>query len=292
MKIDARLIALAALVLVAVAPRASIAADTKPRPPNIVILLADDMGFSDLGCFGSEIETPAIDKLAAGGVRFTQFYNTGRCWPTRASIMTGLDAHQAHMAMPLGPKAPPGYTGVMVKSQPMIPELLAAAGYRTYHVGKWHIDNRQRGPNESWPLGRGFLHSYLVLDHDNYFAPKVMYRDAERLTKLPPDYYLTDAMADEAIARLKEHAADHADAPFFLYLAFTAPHFPLHARANDVAHYRGKYRAGWDAVRAARYERLRSQNIIDCALSPRDDKAKAWAELTSDEQDAWDARMA
>lgn len=260
--------------------------------PNVVLILADDLGFSDLGCYGSEIETPAIDHLAASGLRFTQFYNTARCWPTRASLMTGLYPHQARMAMNFGEKAPPAYSGNIPLSCRMIPELLRSAGYRSYHVGKWHLNGGAKQPNHTWPRGRGFEHSYFLLGHDNYFFPKLIHDDSTRIEQFPDDYYVTDALSNRAVKYLKEHHDGHRGEPFFLYLAYTAPHFPLHARADDVAHYRGRYRLGWDELRQRRYRRLRDLGVIDCPLSPRDPAAAAWDGLSDAVRSAWDARMA
>ena len=267
-------------------------AEAPPNRPNIVLILADDLGFSDLGCYGSEIETPALDRLAAGGLRFNQFYNTGRCWPTRASLMTGLYPHQSRMAMNFGEQAPPAYSGFVPPAARMIPELLAPRGYRSYHVGKWHLNSKGPKPNDTWPLGRGFARSYALMDHDRYFSPKSHYEGNDALPSPADDFYVTDFMSDHAAKYLQQHAAAHADQPFFLYLAYTAPHFPLHARADDVARFRGKFRNGWDKLRAARHRRLQEQGLINCELSPRDPDAKEWASLSAAEQDEWDARMA
>lgn len=261
------------------------------RPPNVVLVLADDLGFADLGCYGSEIETPHLDRLAARGLRFSQFYNTARCWPSRAALMTGLYPHQAGIAMNFGAAAPFGYRGLVPKSARMIPELLAAKGYRSYHVGKWHL-NRGGEHNDTFPLGRGFQRSLFVGDHDNYFAPKMLLEDRTRLPVPEPGYYLTDAMGETAVRHLQVHAAQAKDAPFFLYLAFTAPHFPLHAKADDVARLIGRYREGWDATRVARHRRQKELGLVRCDLSPRDPEAKAWDTLSDAEQTEWDARMA
>lgn len=261
--------------------------------PNIVLVFADDMGYSDLGCYGSEIETPALDRLANGSLRFTQFYNTGRCWPSRAALLTGLYPHQARKAMTFGDDAPPAYSGRVPESCRMIPELLAPLGYRSYHVGKWHLNRRGGGPNETWPLARGFDRSYYIVSQDNYFSPKLVYDEDKRIGRPDEDgYYATEVLSRRAVQYLRTHAAEAADKPFFLYLAYTAPHFPLHALARDVARYRGRYRDGWDKFRQRRLRRMRELGIIDCELSPRDPDAKAWDSLSVAEQDEWDARMA
>jgi arylsulfatase len=268
------------------------AARARERRPNVVLIVADDLGFSDIGCYGSEILTPELDRLAAGGLRFRQFYNTGRCWPTRASLLTGLYPHQAHMAMNFGDDAPPAYSGNIPFRCRMIPELLKPLGYRSYHVGKWHLNNRARGSNQTWPLGRGFDRSYFLAREDNYFFPRLVFDDNRKIDEFPSDYYATDALNDCAVAYLKEHGARHKTAPFFLYLAYTAPHFPLHARAEDVARYRGAYRVGWHHVRQQRYRRLVELGVVNCPLSPRDPSAAAWDDLGDAEKVEWDARMA
>ncbi len=273
-------------------PPATRAAEPLPPRPNIVLIMADDMGFSDLGCYGGEIETPNLDRLAAGGLRFTQFYNTGRCWPTRTSLLTGLYPHQAGRAMSFGPTAPRAYRGLIPPSCRMIPEVLAPRGYRCYHVGKWHLNKPGPGPNETWPLGRGFHHSYYLVTQDNYFSPRLIYDENRKITRPGGDYYATEVLSRRAVDYLKQHAVDYPRQPFFLYLAYTAPHFPLHALARDVARYRGKYTAGWDVVRKARYDRMRAMGIVDCRLSARDPDAVPWDRLSEREKDEWDARMA
>ena len=229
------------------------------RSPNIVLILADDLGYSDLGCYGSEIETPNLDKLAAGGLRFTQFYNTARCWPTRAAILTGYYAQQVRRDTVPGVKS--GGAGVRPAWARLLPEMLKPLGYRSYHSGKWHVDGM--------PLAGGFDHSYYVEDLGRYFSPKKLYADDQQLPAVDPKsgYYTTVAMADAAIGFLKEHAAEHSGKPFFQYLAFNAPHFPLQALPEDIARYRDKYRDGWQAVRRRRYERMKQLGIVDCSLS-------------------------
>jgi len=229
---------------------------TATRPPNVLIVLADDMGFSDIGCYGGEIETPNLDKLAAGGVRFTHGYSTARCWPTRSCIMTGYYAQQVRMDPPRGPL--PQWARVM-------PHYLKPAGYRCYHSGKWHV----RGAPKPCADG-GFDHSYKLDDHDRHFYPRTHQEDDKPLPPVKPgsDYYTTTHMADHMIRCLKEHAEQHADKPFFGYLAFTSPHFPVQAHQEDIARYRERYLAGWDAIREGRWKRLREMGIVNCALSP------------------------
>lgn len=219
-------------------------------PPNFLIILADDLGFSDLGCYGGEIATPNLDALAAGGLRFSQFYNTGRCWPTRSALMSGYYPQQIRMDPPRG-RVPDWCR--------FLPQRLAPRGYRSYLSGKWHI---MGAPD---PLAdAGFAHAYVLDDHDRNFHPQQLREDGRRLPPVPRDtgYYTATACADHAIRCLREHAAQHAGQPFVSYLAFTVPHFPLQAPAEDIARYRDRYRAGWDALRSERQQRLRALGLF------------------------------
>jgi arylsulfatase len=213
------------------------------------------MGFSDAGCYGGEIATPNLDRLAASGLRFTQMYSTGRCWPSRACILTGYYAQQVRMDPPKGRL--PAWCR-------LAPHYLGPLGYRCYHDGKWHI----RGAPKPVADG-GFDHSYHLADQDRFFSPRRHWRDDRPLAPVSPDsgYYATTAIADRAIRRLKDHARRHADRPFFHYLAFTCPHFPLHALKEDIARYRTRYAKGWDAVRTARWQRMRDMGLVNCKLS-------------------------
>jgi arylsulfatase A-like enzyme len=229
------------------------------RAPNVVVMLADDLGFSDLGCYGGEIATPNLDRLATSGLRFTQFYNTARCWPTRGALLTGFYAQQ--IRRDTLPGIPSGGRGKRPGWARLLPEMLAPLGYRSYHSGKWHIDGM--------PLQTGFDRSYYLRDQGRYFSPQVHYEDDK---KLPPvergsGFYGTIAIADHAVKYLKEHNAEHAQRPFFLYLAFTAPHFPLHALPEDIARYEDRYDNGWKQVRAARWRRMQEIGIVDGRLS-------------------------
>ncbi len=217
------------------------------------------MGYSDAGCYGGEIATPNLDELAKNGLRFTQFYNTARCWPSRAAILTGYYAQQVRRDTLPGIKS--GSQGVRPAWAKLLPEMLRPLGYRTYHSGKWHVDGK--------PLENGFDHSYSLNDHDRHFAPKAHTEDDKPLPAVDPKsgYYSTTAIADHAIKCLKEHADQYADRPFLEYLAFTAPHFPLHAPPEDIARYRKTYLAGWDAMREQRWERLKSLKIGGTSLS-------------------------
>ncbi len=258
--------------------------------PNIVLIMADDMGYSDLGCYGSEIATPNLDRLAAGGVRFTQFYNTARCCPTRAALLTGLYQHQAGIGHMVGNRGVPAYQGYLNDRCVTIAEVLRAGGYRTYMAGKWHVgDNRPH-----WPTDRGFDRYFgLVNGGSNYFRldpGRIMARDDAPYAPEGDDFYMTDAFADAATSFISEHG--RSDRPFFVYVAYTAPHWPLHARPEDIARYRGKYMDGWDALRKRRHQRLIEMGIVDenWALTPRDDRAPAWADM--EDKQARDLKMA
>ncbi|HTU88847.1 MAG TPA: arylsulfatase [Gemmataceae bacterium] len=225
-----------------------------PKKPNILILLADDMGFSDLGCYGGEIHTPNLDGLARKGLRFTQFYNTARCWPSRAALLTGYYAQQVRRDTVPGVVS--GSRGVRPAWAPLLPEMLRPLGYRGYHSGKWHVDGR--------PLQNGFDHSYLLQDLGRYFHPRVHFKDDRKLPPVGADsgYYSTIAIADHAIECLKDHAEHFAGKPFFQYVAFNAPHFPLQALPEDIARYRDAYRRGWDIVRLERWQRMKKMGIV------------------------------
>ena len=179
--------------------------------PNIMVILADDLGFSDLGCYGGEIETPNLDGLARGGLRFTQFYNTARCWPTRASLLTGYYAQQ--VGRDELPGVPGGSKGKRPKWARLLPDTLRPLGYRSYHSGKWHIDGM--------PVANGFDRSYYLRDQGRFFNPQVHWEDDRKLPPIEPGsgYYATTAIADHAIRILKQHAAEFGDRPFFHYLA-------------------------------------------------------------------------
>ncbi len=223
--------------------------------PNVVILLADDLGFSDIGCYGGEISTPNLDRLAAGGVRFTQFYNTARCWPSRAALLTGYYAQQVRRDSLPGDRG--GARGERPAWAPLLPELLKPLGYRSYHSGKWHVDGKV--------LAGGFDRSYSLEDHNRLFTPQNHTRDDKPLEPATADanYYATTAIAEHAIDCLREHAAQHANQPFFSYVAFTVPHFPLHALQKDIDRYRQKYLAGWNEMQAARGKRLVELGIVN-----------------------------
>lgn len=226
-----------------------------PKKPNILLLLADDLGFSDLGCYGSEIDTPNLDALAKNGLRFTQFYNTARCWPTRGAILTGYYAQQ--IRRDTVPGVTSGSGGTRPEWSVLLPELLKAGGYRSYHSGKWHIDGQ--------PLKNGFERSYSLNDHDRHFGPKNHAEDDQKLPAADPKdgYYSTTFIANHAIKCLKEHGEKHVKEPFFSFVAFTAPHFPVQAPSDDVAKYKKKYLAGWDQLRDERWKRQKDLDLGD-----------------------------
>ncbi len=241
----------ACIVCVALAVSAAFGASAKP---NIIVILADDLGYSDLGCYGGEIATPNLDALAQGGLRFTQAYNTARCWPSRAAVMTGYYAQQVRRDVLTGIASGGGNRGVRPAWAPLLTTYLQPIGYRSYHSGKWHIDGK--------PLQNGFDHSFEIGTGQNNFFKAPGNTDDGVPNMQTPDYYVTTATAEHAVKILKEHAARFGDRPFFHYLCFTAPHFPLHAPAADIAKYRGTYDRGWDAVAGARHARLTQMGIV------------------------------
>lgn len=268
--------------------------------PNVVIIMADDMGYSDIGCYGGEIQTSNIDALAADGLRFTQFYNTARCCPTRAALLTGLHQHQTGIGqMTETPKGPtndsrPAYQGFLNRRCVTIAEVLGAAGYHTYMAGKWHLGYHGK---EKWPRQRGFDRFYgAIAGATSFFKPqgsRGITLDNENLDPpTDPDYYTTDAFTDYALQFVQEQKDDK---PFFLYLAYTAPHWPLHAREEDIQKYVGKYRdVGWDQLRQQRLRKQKKLGIVDEAteLPPRDEGVRPWSDLTDNQKDQLDYRMA
>ena len=290
--------ALASAILIA-AP-SLLAADR----PNVLLILADDMGYSDLGCFGGEIRTPNVDALAADGLRFTRFYNGSRCCPTRASLLTGLYAHQAGVGDMTGDEGPgrPGYRGHLVEATATIPEVLGGAGYRTLMVGKWHL-----GSNPG-PIRRGFDDFYGMIGgfnsfwQEDPFYPRLPAGRPKRAYP-PGGFYSTDAFADYAVDFL-EDARREPDRPWFLYLAFNAPHFPLHAPKEEIDRYADVYARGWDAIREERLARMKALGIVpeSTPLTPRSDWVHpfhhkegvnpAWADLPADRRADLARRMA
>ena len=275
MKIKLKLAGVGALSLIA----AGCANEKKEQRPNIIVILADDLGYSDLGCYGSEIHTPNLDRLAHNGLRFSQFYNQGRSCPTRASLLTGLYSHQAGVGRMTFDLDLPGYRGNLSQNAVTIAEVLGLQGYHTSMIGKWHVtetpqrpDQREWlahhvqydtfGPLETYPTSRGFDYYYgTIYGVINFFDPFSLVYGKEPVPTVPADYYATIAHADSAVACLDRYAK--TDSPFFMYLAFHAPHWPLHALPDDIKKYEDVYRVGWEAIRNKRYERMKELGIFD-----------------------------
>jgi arylsulfatase len=271
------------------------------KRPNIIIIMSDDMGYSDLGCYGGEIETPNLDALAAGGLRFSQFYNTARCCPTRASLLTGLYAHQAnigHMVDGAGPRSGlSSYAGELSDHAVTIAEVLQSAGYSTYMAGKWHVTAVTRPQSDAekhnWPLQRGFERFYgTIHGAGSFFDPNTLTRDNAFVSPYadheyrPDEYYYTDAISDHAVRFVSEHAGQSASKPFFLYIAHTAAHWPMHAKDRDIAKYRGRYDSGYTHIRAARLQKLKHLKLLDerWRVTPQ---AGDWEKVENKE---WEAR--
>lgn len=281
------------------------AVDASERP-NVILIMVDDMGFSDLGYHGGEIETPHLDALATGGVRFSQFYNSGRCCPTRATLMTGLHPHETGigwMTEPAGStrgdKEPPAYQGHLNDACVTVAEVLGASGYATYITGKWHLGYDEE---EDWPLQRGFDRYYGCVSGATRFfmpvEPRGMFLDNETVEPVSTTdeaFYTTDAFTDHAIRFIGEHfEGEKAEDPYFLYLAYTAPHWPLQAFEDDVAKYRGNYKGGWDKLREERYRRQIELGLIDESweLSPKTPGIPEWDSLSEAKKDEMDLKMA
>jgi len=275
---------------------AVLAADSEASRPNIIIVLVDDMGFSDLGCYGSEIETPHIDQLAEKGLRFTQFYNSGRCCPTRASLMTGLHPHQVgigHMTAP--PGKPLGfegaYQGYLNQNCTTIAEVLKSAGYQTLMTGKWHLAADQQ---ESWPLQRGFDRYFgCISGAINYFKPggDRGLTLGNRNVDVPKDFYATDTFTDYACEFISD-ASKNEGQPFFLYLAYNAPHWPLNAKEKDFEKYRGKYTAGWEQLMQDRFRKQVELGLFPKETEPAPHVGPKWDSLNDSQRDRLDAVMA
>lgn len=268
-------------------------------PPHIVLILCDDMGFSDLGCYGSEICTPHIDSLAMCGTRFTQFKNTGRSCPSRAALLTGYYQHEVGMGwMTAVDEHRPGYRGQIAREFPTIAEVLGANGYRTYMSGKWHVtlDGAFNAPNGSYPMQRGFRRYYGCLHGGgSYYKPEPLYNDLQRIDSVPDGYYYTTAITDSAVAFVRRHPASH---PMFLYVAHYAPHLPLQAPAERVERCMERYRAGYDVLRRRRFERQKELGIVpqDMELPLFHEefggRRPAWEDLTEAQRKQWTRSMA
>lgn len=262
-------------------------ASATPTRPNIIVIMADDMGISDIGCYGSEISTPNLDKLAGNGLRYTQFYNTARCCPTRASLLTGLYPHQAGVGHMMENRGLPAYQGDLNQQCVTLAEVLGIAGYRTYMAGKWHVTPmRDLEAKHNWPRQRGFDRFFgTIHGAGSFYDPATLTRGNERMAP-GEDFYYTDAISDEAVTYLREH---NDDQPFFMYVAYTAAHWPMHALPQDIAKYRGRYSQGWEALRKERHTRMKGLGIIDPAwrLGDPDPKVPDW---DSEPDQAWHAQ--
>ncbi len=267
--------------------------------PHIILILCDDMGFSDLGCYGSEIQTPNIDSLANAGIRFSQFKNTGRSCPSRASLLTGRYQHEVGMGwMAEVDEHRPGYRGQISSDYPTIAEILRNCGYATYMSGKWHVTTTggYDAPNGSYPVERGFDRYYGCLHGGgSYYQPQPVYNNLERVHTLPDDYYYTNAITDSAVSFITGH---NPDKPMFLYLAHYAPHLPLQAPDSCVEKCMNRYRKGYDILRKERFERQKSMKLVpeDMELPVFDKefngKRPAWDELDRNQQQQWIHDMA
>ncbi|MES2807394.1 MAG: arylsulfatase [Bacteroidota bacterium] len=309
---------LLALLPVAGVTIAALAAWTiiKPKPkttpaaakPNIIIIMADDLGYSDIGCYGGEVKTPNIDFLANNGIRFKQFYNTSRCCPTRASLLSGLYNHQAGIGKMTDAEDEPGYQGHLSDNAVTIAEVLKTAGYNTAMAGKWHVSNTSGRPTPKeqldwlnhhkeypefsplaqYPTNRGFDKYFgTIWGVVDFFDPFSLVSGTKPITSVPKDYYQTDAISDTAVAYVNGYAKSKK--PFFLYIAHNAPHWPLHAKPADIAKYKDTYKGGWDAIRQARYNRMVKMGLIDpktTKLSPRWNDDLKWE---NNPDKAWDA---
>jgi arylsulfatase len=276
--------------------------------PNIVIIMADDLGYSDIGCYGGEVRTPNLDKLATGGMRFTQFYNTARCCPTRASLLTGLYPHQAGIGRMTQDTGKPGYRGYLTDNTVTIAEVLKQAGYNTGMVGKWHVSETREQPRDKqlkwlahqenfgpfgdtaqYPIARGFDKFYgTIWGVVDYFDPFSLVNGKKQVMEVPKNFYYTNAISDTAVAYVKQFTK--SEKPFFLYVAHTAPHWPVQALPEDIAKYENVYKDGWEPLRKKRYKRMVQLGLIDsisAPLTPWMFADKKWAD---NKEAAWDAR--
>ena len=264
----------------------------KDDRPNIVVIMSDDMGFSDLGCYGGEVNTPNLDRLASNGLRFTQFYNTGRCCPTRGSLLTGLYPHQSGIGHMMSDDGTDGYRGDLSNNALTIAEVLKTEGYKTYMSGKWHVTPhiKPNGPKYNWPLQRGFDHFYgTIHGAGSFYDPNSLTRDNTQISPFydenykPLKYYYTDAISDHAVNYVKDHKKEYPESPFFMYVAYTAPHWPMHALEKDIEKYKGGYDKGYEAIRNERIEKMKRLKLLNedwkippSAMNWNEQKYKNW----------------
>ena len=279
------------------------------RRPNIIVIMADDLGFSDIGCYGGEIHTPNIDYLATNGIRYTQFYNTSRCCPTRASLLTGLYNQQAGIGKMTDAEDEPGYRGHLGENTVTLAEVLKSAGYQTAMSGKWHVSNTnvQKNPQDQldwlnhkkdfgdfspvsqYPTSRGFDKFFgNIWGVVDFFDPFSLVSGTKPIKNVPKNYYHTDAINDTAVAYIQSCAK--SSAPFFIYVAETAPHWPLMALPEDIARYKNTYKSGWDAIRKARYQKMSKQGLIDPAQTKLSERWQGDLTWEANPDKDWDAQ--
>jgi arylsulfatase A-like enzyme len=284
----------------------TLASKPSVKRPNIILVVADDLGYSDIGCYGGEVQTPNLDKLAQNGLRFTNCYNMGRCCPTRASMLTGLYPHQAGIGKMTFNEGAPGYRGQLNEHTVTMAEALRTAGYQTGMVGKWHIsetvERKDKAEQLKWlahqadfaernsyPSGRGFEKFYgTIWGVVDYFDPFSLVHGKEPVKTVPKDFYYTNAIGDTAVSFVNQFSK--SDKPFFMYVAYTAPHWPVQALPEDIKKYENTYKDGWQALRQRRYDRLVALKLIDPATTPLPAfmfPKKDWA---TNPDRAWDAR--
>ena len=263
--------------------------------PNIVIIMSDDMGYSDIGCYGGEIDTPNLNSLADNGLRFTQFYNTGRCCPTRASLLTGLYPHQAGVGWMMTDSGYDGYRGDLNNQCRTIAEVLKPAGYRTYMSGKWHVTKQESAQSEkyNWPLQRGFEKFYgTISGAGSFWDPWSLVRQNTPISCAadpeyrPETYYYTHAITDHAVKFIQDHQKESDEEPFFLYVAYTAAHWPMHALTKDIEKYKGRFDAGFSQLRQERYQRMQKIGLLRSEWMLSSD-AEQWDQVKHRE---WDLR--
>ncbi|MFK7845396.1 MAG: arylsulfatase [Rhodothermales bacterium] len=263
--------------------------------PNVIIIMADDMGYSDISPYGGEINTPNLQRLSDNGTRFTQFYNNARCCPTRAALLTGLYPHQAGVGHMTDDYGFDGYRGFLGDQTATIAEVLGDAGYSTYMSGKWHVTKFMGHWNgvdslkskDTWPMQRGFDKFYgTILGAGSFYDPITLTHGNTPIEEVPEDFFYTDAISDTASTFIREHVSNDRDNPFFMYVSYTAPHWPLHAKEKDIELYEGRYNNGWDAVRDERHARMKTIGLLDDTweLTPRDPRVPAWEELSEKDQ--------
>jgi arylsulfatase len=264
------------------------------RNTNVLLILCDDMGYSDIGCFGGLADTPNIDRIACEGIRYTDFYCSPRCAPSRASLLTGLHPHQTGVGILTYNDGPLGYPGMLNDRCLTMAQVLGKDGYKSYISGKWHLTSDVRKENRNWPLHRGFSRHFGTLaGSGSYYNTHTLMRDNDNIEAeiVGKDFYYTDAISDNAVEQIETHCGNFPEIPFFEYVAYTAPHWPLHAPETVVEKYKGRFDDGWDILRERKSRRMAELGITDNAWShtPRDPKVPPWQDLSNEER-KWYAR--